>query len=157
MRKKILCYAIISLLFCPFSYNLLTAVENTQDFSKMEEAENTVLLYLNALQYGDLNKLKQSISKEYYKKNKTLLDYNKKYPEFLVKYYQGAQMNIQSIDMKDGNIIVKVEVLFSNGTRGVGELHLMKEKDAAMSSNNGSDNIPYKIFEITDSVKFRPR
>ena len=47
MRKKILCYAIISLLFCPFSYNLLTAVENTQDFSKMEEAKAEILAWEN--------------------------------------------------------------------------------------------------------------
>ena len=128
---------IISLFFYGFNNSLLNAAGNFKDANKTREATNTVSSFFNDLMNGDLNGIKQYISKEYYHKNRTLLDDNKEYPNFLKEYYQGAKMNLLNIYMAGDNIMVDIEILFPNQTKGVYVIHLRQE-----------DNISWKVIEV---------
>jgi len=124
MRKNILSLIIISLFFYGFNNSLLNATGDFKDANKTREATNTVSSFFNGLMNGDLNGIKQYISKEYYHKNRALLDDNKEYPNFLKEYYQGAKMNLLNMSMAGDNIIVDVEILFPNQTKGAYVIHL---------------------------------
>lgn len=137
MRKNILSLIIISLFFYGFNNSLLNAAGDFQDANKTREAKNTVSSFFNGLMNGDLNGIKQYISKEYYLKNRTLLDDNKEYHSFLKEYYQGAKMHLLNMYMAGDNIMVDIEILFPNQTKGAYVIHLGQE-----------DNSAWKVFEV---------
>ncbi len=125
MRKNILFLLIISLFICFSSNSLLKAASK----EVREAGSNTVIPFFYALMSGDVDGMKKYISKEYYDKNRALLDENTEYPGFLMEYYQGATFQISHINMVDGNIIVEVEILFPNETRGDYVVYLKQEED----------------------------
>ncbi len=146
MKRKILYLIIITLFICFSSNSLLKAAGVPQDSKEVREAgSNTVMPFLNALMSGDVDGMKKYISKEYYDKNRALLDENTEYPGFLMEYYQGATFQISHINMVDGNIIVGVEILFPNETRGDYVVYLKQEGDVVMPDSN-----TWKIQEINE-------
>ena len=125
MGRNILYLVIICLFICFSSNSLLKAASK----EVREAGSNTVIPFFNALMSGDVDGMKKYISKEYYDKNRALLDENTEYPGFLMEYYQGATFQISHINMVDGNIIVGVEILFPNETRGDYVVYLKQEED----------------------------
>ena len=90
------------------------------------EPNDTILRYFQALQQGDINTIKDSITGEIYKNNKVLLEQNEKYSEFLQKVYQGAEFRINKTTEIDNDVLVNVEV---NTPKGKTEFNLLLKKD----------------------------
>lgn len=73
---------------------------------------DVAVVYFNAMQNGDVVTLKSCMSGRLYEKRKILLEQNAGYPEFLRKYYAGA--DIQIAEARDG--VVKVMAEFPDGS-----------------------------------------
>ena len=128
MSKTIL-YILSAVFFVSFSSMAANALE----------PNDTVMGYFQALQQGDINKIKDSITGEMYKKRKVLLEQNANYPEFLRNAYQGAEFQIKNVTIQDNNAVVTVKVNFPDRQKG---FTLFLNKDAIGN---------WKIFkEISD-------
>ena len=103
----------------------------------------TVLPYCMALRDGDVSLMKQYLSGDMYEKNRVLLEQNKEYPEFLRKYYQGAQFQVVKAEEIDNNILVNVEIEYPDGRLNFGKLRLGKDNQDIYE--NGS----WKIIEFS--------
>ena len=103
----------------------------------------TVLPYCMALRDGDVSLMKQYLSGDMYEKNRVLLEQNKEYPEFLRKYYQGAQFQVVKAEEIDNNILVNVEIEYPDGRLNFGKLRLGKDNQDIYE--NGS----WKIMEFS--------
>ena len=88
---------------------------------------NTVLSYFTALKGGDINTIKKYISLDIYNKNKTLLEQNEKYREFLRNYYQGAEFEVEKVEKIDDNIVVTVLIKLAKSSPSFILLRLVKE------------------------------
>lgn len=84
--------------------------------SMLQVADTVIIPYFNALQSGDVKKIKGYISKELYEKKKTLLDSNSTYSDFLRKYYKDAEISIKTIKQYGDVIKATVKIYFKNGT-----------------------------------------
>jgi hypothetical protein len=80
--------------------------------AKAFEPNDTVLSYFQALQQGDINTIKNTITGEMYKNNKVILEQNENYPEYLRKAYQGAEFQIIDSTINNNEAEVKAKVNF---------------------------------------------
>ena len=103
----------------------------------------TVMPFCLALKAGDVNSIKQYLSKDMYQKNRTLLEQNKEYPEFLRTYYQGARFQVVKAEETENNILVNVEIEYPNGRRNFGKLRLEKDNQDVYGSGS------WKIMEFS--------
>ncbi len=145
MKKNIIYLVIIALFICLSSSNILNAAGVSQGSNEIREAKKTVRSFLQVLMSGDIDGMKKYISKEYYDKNRVLLDENTEYHSFLAGYYQGAKKRIRSINMVDDVIEVEVKMRFLNETRGDFVIYLKRE------------GVAWKIQEINESSRYRSK
>jgi len=103
------------------------------------EPNDTVLRYLHALKHGDIGTIKDSITGEFYKKRKVLLEQNKSYSEFLKKIYGEAEFQIKETTIDNNDVLVKVESKLPGG----------KTKFILYLSKNAEGN--WKIFKESAS------
>lgn len=124
MKKIIIGFCFVGLLFAS---NLLVAEELLKTDPFYYEIETEILApFFNALRDGDVDVIKEYISKDVYRKNRRLLDQNKEYPEFLRNYYQGASFHTKSVLLQRDTIIVDVEIQMSSGDSLTEELYLVR-------------------------------
>ena len=105
--KKVIIFILIFVFFLNI-FSPLHAEKMPIDDPLYSDITNTVLSYFTALKNGDINTIKSYIALDTYKKNKALLEQNEKYPEFLKKYYQGAEFKVENVEKIDDNMIVTV-------------------------------------------------
>ena len=82
-----------------------------------------------ALKDGDVNTIKQYLGGDELEKNRTLLEENANYHEFLRNYYRGADFQIEKVEKDDADIVIGVRVFFPDGQMGAFNLQLQKTKD----------------------------
>lgn len=117
MKKKVLYLIVIF-----FSFNLSHAVAAAGP-------SDTVIGYFEALKNGDTETIKNYIAGKFYKKNKALLEENTKYPEFLRNYYEGAEFEVIDSVNVGKDVIVEIQIYFSNGSTSVKKLRLKNYGD----------------------------
>lgn len=76
------------------------------------EPQAVVIAYFEAMKTGDIETMKSHMAGKLYQKRKVLLEKNKKYPEFLIGFYEGAELAV--IEFRDG--IVRIQIHFPNGS-----------------------------------------
>ena len=84
----------------------------------------TQVLYslFDALKTGDIKTLKHLFAGEMHARNKTLLEQNAGYPQFLRDLYQGALFEIKEISPDDKGYIASFTTFFSNGSKSITHL-----------------------------------
>lgn len=123
---------IIGLCFISFLFGSGTSIaeELMKTDSLFTELETEILSpFFNALKNGDVDVIKRYISEDMYQQNRRLLDQNKKYPEFLRKYYQDASIHTKSIIVESDTITIDVELKLPSGKSLAEELHLVRVQD----------------------------
>jgi len=92
---------------------------------------DSVVQFFEASKNGDTARIKQLIAGSFYNQRKALLEENATYPDFLRKYYEGARLQINNINMqKDrGAWVVEVTITFADGN--VDSNKLLLQKDAS--------------------------
>lgn len=91
-----------------------------------------------ALKDGDVNTIKQCLGGDVFEKNRTLLEENANYHEFLRNYYRGADFQIEKVGKDDADIVIGVRVFFPDGQTRAFDLQLQKIKDAWLITANPS-------------------
>ena len=128
MSKTILCI-LLAVLTVTFS-----AID-----AKATGPNDTVLRYFQALQQGDTQTIKDSITGDMSKDIKVILEQNASYPEYLKNVYKGAEFQIKKADIQDNDAVITVKVNFPDRQK---EFVLLLKKD---------DSGIWKIFkEISD-------
>ena len=80
--------------------------------------ESTFLLpFLSALKNGEVDKFKEYLSPELYKKYEKLIENNKGYSTFLKNYYKNVIISVKKIESYNGQIFVTIEFDFLNGNK----------------------------------------
>jgi len=77
---------------------------------------DAVKLYFEASKAGDVETIKQVIGGSFYNRRRVLLEENEEYSMFLREYYQGAQLQVGNVAMKDDVGVVTVRIWFPAGT-----------------------------------------
>ena len=77
------------------------------------EPQAIVKSYFEAMKNGDVQTMKFYLGGKLYQKRKILLEKNKKYPEFLVGFYEGAELEV--MEVHDG--FVRIQIKFPNGSK----------------------------------------
>ena len=97
------------------------------------EPIDTVRLYLQALQDGDLEVLQNCLGDPLYSRKKGILTKNAQYREFLRTFYKDAEFRIENKNLdqsKDGNLskrLVEVIVEFPDGNQSFITLEVVKD------------------------------
>ncbi len=79
---------------------------------------DAVKLYFEASQAGDIETIKQVVGGSFYNRRRVLLEENADYSMFLREYYQGAQLQIGNVAMKENGTVgvVVMRIWFPAGT-----------------------------------------
>jgi len=149
MKKIVAVLCFISLLFSP---GISVAEELLKTDPFYTDIENRILApFFNALKDGNVDVIKQYISRDMYRKNRRLLDQNKKYPEFLRKYYQGASFRMERTKKMDSHVVIDVMIEFPNGYRRVNKLRVFKKRSELQDRNrNNSWRISEQALDRTN-------
>jgi hypothetical protein len=108
------------LVFCFFAVlfntnNLLFAQEIVKsNVLYTEIITETMEPYFDALKSGDVSIIKQLISGRMHERNKTLLEQNTEYPEFLRSYYQNVTFAVKNVETYGDDILVTAMLEFPN-------------------------------------------
>ena len=76
------------------------------------EPQAVVIAYFKAMKNGDVEAMKSHMAGKLYQKRKVLLEKNKKYPEFLIGFYEGAKLEVIEVRGE----IVRIQIHFPNGS-----------------------------------------
>ncbi|MEA3478197.1 MAG: hypothetical protein U9R60_08465 [Bacteroidota bacterium] len=134
MKKNIIC---LFLSFLLAGYGIVFAGKL---ISNQEQANQITILSLKgfvaALKEGDLDTMKEFMSEKMYTRYKTLLEENQGYSNFLRNYYKDARFSIGKISVLDDRLLADLHVDFSDGSRSVHHLGLLKaEKNFGHAGN----------------------
>jgi hypothetical protein len=94
-----------------------------------EKPEDTVIQFFEASKNGDTETIKQLIAGSFYNQRKVLLEENADYPDFLRKYYEGTEIQINKTIMKKGGMVgvVGIKIQFPDGNLDTTKLLLKKD------------------------------
>ena len=141
MRKTILLgILLVFVTFCPSQAKdgLTTIPEYLQPF-QIDEAFHPLF---SAMKNGEVGKIKNYISGEMLQRNRVLLEQNKEYPDFLRKFYDGAQFEVVKA-VRNGDIVVaNIMIIFQDGYES--EIRLQLHRDRSDLAGRESDFIPLK-------------
>lgn len=134
MKKNIIC---LFLSFLLAGYGIVFAGKL---ISNQEQANQITILslkgFVTALKNGDLDRMKEFMSEKMYTRYKTLLEENQGYSNFLRNYYKKARFSIGKISVLDDRLLADLYVDFSDGSRSVHHLGLLKaEKNSGRAGN----------------------
>lgn len=134
MKKNIIC---LFLSFLLAGYGIVFAGKL---LSNQEQANQITILSLTGfvatLKNGDLDRMKEFMSEKMYTRYKTLLEENQGYSNFLRNYYKDARFSIGKISVLDDRLLADLCVDFSDGSRSVHHLSLLKaEKNFGHAGN----------------------
>ena len=116
---------IFFLVFVIASATTSYATEKQLNEAELTDIKNSVLQpFFTALKNGDVNTIKDYLSKDSFSSYQVLLEKNKGYADFLRKYYKGAKFRpITAVQLGD-TVAVNVEIIFSDGTTSFMDLNL---------------------------------
>jgi hypothetical protein len=100
------------------------------------EPQVLVKAYFKALKNGDVQALKSYMGGKLYQKRKVLLEKNRDYPQFLIDFYKGAEL--EAVEVQDG--IVHIKIRFPNGS--------LKQHNLVLQQNS------YGNWIIVDELTF---
>ena len=133
MKRKVVFFLLLSI---AFFYKPLDAQEVLAGDSLFQSIEAEVIMpWFRALKDGNINKIRHHISSDLYNKNRTLLEQNKDYPEFLRNFYSNTNIEIEKTIEIAGDITVYVTIQFPNGHRSCTELGLSKYGEGSESES----------------------
>ena len=97
-------------LFLCFGAGGLVSAQDTQPGSQSYEQIGiaTISSYFEALKKGDVDTIKNLLSKEVYQSYKALIETNTEYPAFLRDYYQGLEYDVETVEEEANDIRVSV-------------------------------------------------
>ena len=93
----------------------------------------------SAMKNGEVGKIKNYISGEMLQRNRVLLEQNREYPDFLRKFYDGAQFKVVKA-VRNGDIVVaNIMIIFQDGYES--EIRLQLHRDRSDLAGRESDFI----------------
>jgi len=99
-----------------FLLSLMLVTHAGSALAESVEITQTINLYSEALKKGDVNAIKSLVDGEFYKKNRSLLEQNSNYPEFLRNHFQRLELIVEEVLQKNDAIAdVRVKVTSPNG------------------------------------------
>ena len=75
--------------------------------AQISEVDDTVIGFFEASKNGDVEKMKNFIAGPFYEKRRSLLEKNKRYPDYLKKYYKGIEIQLLNTVIGDNNMVKK--------------------------------------------------
>jgi hypothetical protein len=87
------------------------------------EPQEAVKAYFEAMKNGDIQTMKSYMGGKLYQRRKDLLEKNQKYPEFLIDFYEGTELEV--LDVQDE--IVHIGIQYPNGSKKQHKLVLQKD------------------------------
>lgn len=133
-----------------FSLVLVIALATTSYATEKQLDEDDLLViqksvlqpFFAALKNGDVNTIKDYLSKDSFTSYQVLLEKNKGYTKFLRNYYRGAKFYpINAVQLGD-TVAVNVEIIFSDGTTSFMDLNLKN------SVNKESRNLNKRTWKV---------
>jgi len=122
---KILMAILVASLIISANLYCTTAAQANEDDQITQVLNNL----FDALRSGDTGTLKRLFDGEMYTNNKTLLEQNMEYPDFLRNYYQGAIFTITEITPNGEGVMAGFTVLFTNGSEQTIHMLLTKKDE----------------------------
>lgn len=139
---------IFSLVFVIALASTTNASEKQLDKATFLDIKNVVLQpFFAALKNGDVKKIKDYLSEDFYNSYQVLLEKNKGYPKFLRDYYREAKFDPITVVQLDDTVIVNVEIVFPDGTISYMDLNLKN------SVHEESENSNERTWKIDRSAK----
>jgi len=89
------------------------------------EPQEAVKAYFEAMKNGDVQTMKSYMGGKLYQRRKVLLEKNQKYPEFLIGFYEGAELEVLDVQ----GDIVHIGIQFPNGSKRQHRLVMQKDPD----------------------------
>lgn len=134
MKKNIIC---LFLSFLLAGYGIVSAGKLISNQGQANQiAIPSLMGFVTALKKGDLDIMKEFMSEKMYMRYKILLEENQGYSNFLQNYYKDARFSIGKISVVDDHILADLYVDFSDGSRFVHHLSLLKaEKNSGRAGN----------------------
>ena len=153
MNKILITILVASLIVFANLYCAIVAQADETAEVNIENGQTTRVLnnLFDALRTGDTRTLKRLFAGEMYAKNKTLLEQNAGYPDFLRTHYQDAIFTITEMTPYAEGVMAGFTVLLTNGSKQT--IHMLLAKRAADTHQNptGSHSLkakPKKWFII---------
>jgi hypothetical protein len=78
-----------------------------QASAQISEIDDAVIGFFEASKNGDVEKMKTFIGGPFYDKRRSLLEKNKGYPTYLIKYYKGIEIYLLNTVMGDEHMVKK--------------------------------------------------
>ena len=75
--------------------------------ARISEVDDTVIGFFEVSKNGDVEKMKNFIAGPFYEKRRSLLEKNKRYPDYLKKYYRGIEIQILDTVIGDNHMVKK--------------------------------------------------
>ena len=87
------------------------------------EPQELVEAYFEAMKNGDVQTMKSYMGGRLYQRRKVLIEKNKKYPEFLIDFYKGAELE----EVKVQGEIVHIKIQFPDRSKKQHNLVLQRD------------------------------
>ena len=130
INKIFMTILVVSLIDFANLYCTIAAQADEPGVNVEDEQITQVLNNLfDALRSGNTGTLKRLFAGEMYAKNKTLLEQNAEYPDFLRNYYQGAIFTITEITPSGDDVLAGFTVLSANGRMQTIHMLLTKQDE----------------------------
>lgn len=73
--------------------------------AQISEVDDTVMGFFEASKNGDVEKMKNFIAGPFYEKRRTLLEKNKRYPDYLKNYYKTIEIQLLDTVVGDNQLV----------------------------------------------------
>jgi len=90
--------------------------------------KNTIQTFFSILQSGNTTAIESYLGGDLYERRKTLLRNNREYSEFLRRYYQGTEFQIEKITEGSSGVVVTARLIFPDGQNERFLLRLAREQ-----------------------------
>lgn len=148
----IACVIVCLIVFTNICYKAAAQVDNPEinerDKGQISQVLNNMF---DALRSGDTETLKRLFAGEMYANNKTLLEKNTGYPDFLRNHYQDAIFTVTEISRNGDEITASFTIYFADGREKI--VNMLFEKHSADALHNASspglsENEPTRWFIV---------
>jgi hypothetical protein len=138
MRKTIL-LGILLVFVTSYPSQAQDRLAISPEYLELVQTDEAFHPFFSAMKNGEVEKIKNYISGEMFERNRVLLEQNREYPDFLRKFYDGAQFKVVEV-VRNGDIVVaNIMIIFQDGYES--EIRLQLHRDRSGLSGRESDFI----------------
>ena len=106
---------------------------------RAEEPRETVIQYYEASMIGDVGTMRRLSGGPFYNRRKVLLEKNKSYPEYLIKFYSGVEVKAYQSDIGNAKLVKKNHI----------ELYNKHYSKQANIFDESKESVPDKVAVVT--------